>query len=462
MSDFDSASALGPIGALDLGALDGISSPAPPALSCAVWKVDSTRSLLYSLDEGVGWTFDDPCPHRCSALLRNAVAHNGQLFMVRSFRAEAPRGGDLSALWISRNVDSLGERCLYQCRSLRLVAFEAHSFLGEIGPEAFYECESLQSIAIPPSVCVCLSDVFQLCRSLASVVFESPSRVPAIENHAFFGCHSLNWLFVPASVERIDGQAFEASGIESIGIANHSVSFKVWDGLLVDFGGGSLVWVIGSAESIVVPASIGELRPFCCNSKRKLRTVEFESDSTLRSIGRFSFASCESLESICIPSSVEVVGEFCCCSCSRLRSLTFGAESKLRLIEKCAFDMCGSLESICVPSSVEVLGKMCLYACSSLRSVTFGAESKLRQIEERVFYLCRSLESICIPSSVEVVCESCFSWCSSLRSVTFGAESKLRLIEERVFEACRSLQSVSVPPSVEVIGQQPVISVSRS
>jgi hypothetical protein len=246
------------------------------------------------------------------------------------------------------------------------------------------------------------------------VIFESPSKLVAIQKCAFFGCHFLRWLFVPPSVETIDGEAFEGSGIESIWIPANSVSFTVWDEFLVDFGDNSLVWVMGSPERIVIPASIEELRPFCCNAKRTLRTVEFESDSTLRSIGPISFASC------------------------------------------------GSLESIYIPSSVDVVGESCFSSCSSLRMVTFGVESKLRKIEKHAFGRCRSLESICIPSSVEVVCESCFCSCSSLRTVTFGAESKLRVIKPRAFDACPLLESVSVPASVEVIGHQRVISVSRS
>jgi hypothetical protein len=125
--------------------------------------------------------------------------------------------------------------------------------------------------------------------------------------------------------------------------------------LLVDFEVRSLVWVIGSPESIVIPSSIEELRPCCCAWKKNLMKVEFERDSNLRSIGSFAFALCSSLESILIPSSVEVLHKHCFWNCGRLRTVTFGRESKLRLIELDAFEMCRSPSLVGVPTSAEIM-----------------------------------------------------------------------------------------------------------
>jgi hypothetical protein len=128
---------------------------------------------------------------------------------------------------------------------------------------------------------------------------------------------------------------------------------------LVDFAVRSLVYVIGSPESIEIPSSIEELRPFCCSSKPTLRNIAFESESesNLRWIGVEAFSFCESLESIRIPSSVEVLREGCFFSCPRLRTVAIEAESKLRLIEQNAFSWCGSVELVSVPASVEVIGR---------------------------------------------------------------------------------------------------------
>jgi hypothetical protein len=173
----------------------------------------------------------------------------------------------------------------------------------------------------------------------------------------FSACDSLNRLCIPASVTAIHFKAFDGSRISSIEIEEGSVSFRVRNGFLVDFDGGSLLWVIGSPESILIPSSIGELGPFCCASKFKLRIVEFESDSNLRVIGKSAFAGCGVLESIQIPSSVEVLREGCFQSCWNLRTVAFGAESQLRLIEQAAFRSCQSLISVSVPARAEVLDR---------------------------------------------------------------------------------------------------------
>jgi hypothetical protein len=413
-----SDSRFAPIGAFDADAetVSGLSSPASPAFPCASSGLRFDRaaaswSVVYSASD-FGWEFEDPCRGGRTILLRNAVAQDGQFFEVRLVSVGAFVFSHISSVFVSRTVASVGKSCFGNCCDLQFVAFEAHSVLCAIGPFAFSLCESLQSIAIPPSVCLLGSYCFSTCRSLGSVTFEAPFRLATMEEGAFLLCESLNRLFIPASVTAIDELAFGGSGIRSIELEEGSISFRVENELLVDFEGWSLIWRIGSPESIRIPSSIEELRPFCCAEKANLRTVGFESDSNLRSIGESGFADCQALESICIPSSVEVLPDRCFHACRSLRAVTFGAESKLRLIERGAFGWCESLESICIPSSVEVLRKGCLRTCPSLRTVTFGAESKLRLIERGAFKGCESLELVSVPASAEVIDRQRFTFVS--------------------------------------------------
>jgi hypothetical protein len=332
----ESTAALPPIGTSDADILPGFSSAASPALACAVSKMlsqseEPSRSVPYSASDE-SWTIADPCESRGLILFRNSVAHDGELFEVRSVTVLAFEHEQLSAVCISRSVASLGEGCFFGRRALQNVAFESSSHLREIGSEAFRGCPSLVSIAIPSFVGRLGSSCFDWCTSLQSLTFERASRLARIDQDAFSNCQSLTWLSIPASVTVIQNGVFEGSGIKSIEIEDGSVSFRVVNELLVDFEVRSLVWVIGSLESIQIPSSIEEIRPFCCFGQRRLRTVDFESNSKLRSIGRSAFAVCDSLESIFIPSSVEFLAEQCFCCCSKLRTVTFGVESRLRLI----------------------------------------------------------------------------------------------------------------------------------
>jgi hypothetical protein len=340
------------------------------------------------------------------------MAHDGEFFEVRSISAGAFRCSRISAVFISRNVARVGKGCFGNCLDLKFVIFEAHSFLCEFGLSALSCGQSLHSIAIPSSVCLVPPNCFFRCPSLGSVTFERPSRLTTIGRGAFLLCQSLNRFLIPASLTAIDELAFEGSGIRSIELEEGSISFRVENELLVDFEVRSLVWLIESPKLIQIPSSIEELRPFCCARKASLTTVEFESDSHLRSIGESAFGNCKSLESICIPSSVGFLPDRCFHSCRSLRTVTFGAESKLRLIERGAFGWCESLESICIPSSVDVLSDGCFGTCPSLRTVIFEAESKLRLIERDAFKRCESLELVSVPASAVVIDRQRFTFLS--------------------------------------------------
>jgi hypothetical protein len=349
------------IDGFDPEAVLGASAPGLPGFPCSVSSIviassELSPSLKYSAS-GTGREFTDICPLRCPILLRNSVFQAGDVFAVQSVSDDAFHGSSLSALLVSRNVAGLGKKCLEACDFLEIVAFERDSHLYEISAEAFFSCHGFRSIAIPRFVGLLAPCCFCYCRSIRSVMFEPPSRLATIDAFAFFACRSLDCLYIPASMTAIDGRAFEFSGIRSIEIEAGSVSFRVINGFLVDFGIRSLVLVIGSPESIVIPSSIETLGGHCCARKVGLRTVAFESNSLLRSIKRSAFAQCESLESICIPSSVEVLHEFCFEYCRALRRVTFGGDSKLRVIEMYAFYSCYSLESVSVPASVEFIGR---------------------------------------------------------------------------------------------------------
>jgi hypothetical protein len=330
-------------------------------LPCTLSKADfrsmgTAPSLQYS-PLNSNWTFAEVCLSQGPILLRNAVCHEGEVFEVLSISHQALKNCPMSAVWISRNVAGLGEDCLFGCFGLQITAFEGDSHLCAIGAHAFEGCLSLLSITVPSSVGLLGKFCFASCASLQSVMFEPPSRLTTIEYGTFAICQSLHRLFLPASLTAIDARVLARSGIGSIGIDDGSVSFKVVNEFLVDFGVRSLIWVIGSPDSIRIPSSIEELRPSSCQWKARLRTVEFESDSSLRFIRQSAFAHCESLESIYIPSSVEILCGYCFWSCSSLEAVRFCPESNLRVIERKAFQSCPSLKLVRLPASVEVVGR---------------------------------------------------------------------------------------------------------
>ena len=88
------------------------------------------------------------------------------------------------------------------------------------------------------------------------------------------------------------------------------------------------------------------------------------SNTSITSIGAYSFALCTSLTSIIIPESVTSLGDNCFRQCPSLTSITL-PESVVSLGDF-SFGACFSLPSIIIPESVTSIGAQCFSYCASL------------------------------------------------------------------------------------------------
>ncbi len=71
-----------------------------------------------------------------------------------------------------------------------------------IGDGAFYRCESLTSVTIPPGVTSIGNDAFMDCLGLTSVVI--PDGVTSIGSFAFGGCSGMISITIPSSVTSME------------------------------------------------------------------------------------------------------------------------------------------------------------------------------------------------------------------------------------------------------------------
>ena len=84
-----------------------------------------------------------------------------------------------------------------------------------LGDCAFYECESLKSVTIPDSVTTIGSSAFSSCDSLKSVTI--PDSVTTIGSGAFYGCIGLRSVTIPDSVTTIGYYAFyDCESLENV------------------------------------------------------------------------------------------------------------------------------------------------------------------------------------------------------------------------------------------------------
>jgi hypothetical protein len=251
------------------------------------------------------------------------------------------------------------------------LTLEPGSKLVRIEAGAFARLSSLKSILIPASVESLGDECFYECRSLSSVTFESESKLVRIEARAFARLSNLKSISIPASVESLGDDCFNMCCFLS------SVTFDSRSNL-VRIGSGAFCSV-SELTSISIPASVESLGDHCFCGCTSLESVRFASASKRVRIGASAFADSWSLGSISIPASVESLGDECFCSCWALSSMTFESGSKLVQIHARAFAGCGSLKSIAIPRSIRELVKDWALE-SSLEQVTFESAASLQRM----------------------------------------------------------------------------------
>jgi hypothetical protein len=145
---------------------------------------------------------------------------------------------------------------------------------------------------------------------------------------------------------------------------------------------------------------------------------------------------------------------------SGLKSVTFQSDTAITSIGVGAFMNTPNLASIVIPASVTSIGVQAFYNnqnTSTLTSVTFEntveKPSKLETIGVGAF-MNTKITSISIPKSVKTIEASCFNTCNKLISFTFEENSQITVINDGVFSNCFLLPSIVLPNSVTSIGYQ--------
>ena len=365
---------------------------------------------------------------------------------------------------------------------------EIQNGVTSIGERAFYQCESLTSIAIPDSVTSIEMGLFYGCRNLTNIVI--PDSVTSIGTCAFYQCESLTSIAIPDSVTSIGPVAFgECSSIASVIIPDSVTSIEM-----------GLFSRCRNLTNIVIPDSVTSIGAYAFEECDSLKSITIPDSVT--SIGNSAFRICSSLTDIIIPNSVISLGcsvFFDCDSLahvyykgteeewnsisiddgnenltseiisynynSMLKYLTYRINNGEVTITDCytaiqgewtipstiegypvtnigdyAFSSCRELTSVTIPDSVTSLGQGAFSSCENLVSITIG--NGVINIGDWAFYDCESLTSITIPDSVTSIGEHAFSGCESLESITIG--NGVTDIGSSAFFTCDRLARVNI------------------
>ena len=107
-----------------------------------------------------------------------------------------------------------------------------------------------------------------------------------------------------------------------------------------------------------------------------LETIEFEADSTLETIGSYTFAFYRGdyngypcYKKIVLPASVKTISSKAFYKFESLETVEFAEGSNLETIESSAFEQCIALKKIVLPDSLKTISSYAFYS-SGLDSVT--------------------------------------------------------------------------------------------
>ncbi len=141
-------------------------------------------------------------------------------------------------------------------------------------------------------------------------------------------------------------------------------------------------------------------------------------ESGIACVGRYAFASCDSLETVTLPASITYIGSDAFRMCTNLKSINIPAN--VTEIESLAFFACESLEEITLPGKLKKMGDEVFSCCMALKKITIP--ESLAQLERGVFYKCTALEEVTIQGGLGYIYNDCFYGCTALKTITFEGD----------------------------------------
>ena len=395
---------------------------------------------------------------------------------------------------IGENVNSIGSRAFYGCKSLAKIEFG--SAVKSIGSYAFYGCSTLENSILPESVTSLGSYSFAHCNALeylhvpasvthfgVSVVDSARAYICSESKKCDAAAYAENAaiLFRECGSSHEDGEDAPAPVSNTINFSDESTT-EIKDSVASGFCSATVTWALTESDELIISgtgrmdgwqldektgtwalSSRPEWEPYA--AQIKMITVE----DGVTDIGNSAFAGFTSLESVILPESLTAIGSNAFIGCSSLKSVNI--PEKVRIIGDGAFKDCTQLRNANLTCSVTEIGQYTFKGCSVLNIVTLPQQ--LKSIGDYAFADCPLLTQIDLPASVSALGEYTFMNCGNVKALTlsygiptipkgafagcgftaFDIPSSVTAIGEYAFSGCKSLQSINIPNSVNVIGQ---------
>lgn len=196
------------------------------------------------------------------------------------------------------------------------------------------------------------------------------------------------------------------------------------------------------------PTTMTTIGRWAFDSCEKLTALRVPEGVT--TLGQSVFWGCKALQELTLPSTLTTIGTKLCYHCENLTSITIPAG--VTSIGDEAFSGCKLLGTITLPATLNSLGTYAFYGCESAKSVVFLGNDDVTLSGESQFSMMKSLKSVRLPNNQSTITRSMFYGCEKLEAIDL---SKLPATEIRpyAFYNCKALATVQFPPSLATIGE---------
>lgn len=331
---------------------------------------------------------------------------------------------------------TIGARAFAGCIVLSEVSFNGHR-VSSIGDQAFMNCLSLKTLALPDGEIVFGDRVFEG----TGISISIGGGAVQDEFGAFYSGTKL--LLAPkvitadfavrAGTTAIADYAFSSSRLDS-GVTSLAIPDSV-----TKIGEGAFAYL--NAVNITLPAGITEIPDYAFYACTSLAAVAIPANVVR--IGANAFHGCEGLASVDFNDKLTTIGESAFIYCDSLTQLIF--PEALSALGSYAFANCASLTSVEIPA-VKNMGEYVFTECPELSRVEFGDATEDIGIytffpgveikDNTVSVFKSSLSVVTLPKDLKTIGEGVFSYCSELKEINLRSVVS---VGELAFAGCNAL-----------------------
>lgn len=287
----------------------------------------------------------------------------------------------------------------------------------KIGESAFFYCDELTNVILPPSIIEIGNSAFKYCSALTNLTI--PKSVTSIGKAVFSSCNSLKNIYLPNSISSIGSSTFRNCT---------------------------------EIEEISLPTSLSIISEQLFNGCTKLKSISIPDSVT--SIEMLAFANCSSLNSVTIGKSVSSIAQRAFEFCASLNAvhikdimswckIKFGEPGILSganplIAAKHLYLNDKEIEDLVIPDGITQIEDYTFSRCLSITNVSFP--NSLKTIGFNAFSDCINLKKVIIPNSVTNINGESFKNCDSLTSISIG--KSVKTIGGGAFSNCNALRTV--------------------